>query len=88
LAFAFASVATLWGVFGELFTVGLLFREIEKAGGLSTWLVWGSFVILGIIVLVAIVYAARRMRQILESEPADPGTGLAPPGTEGGWSLL
>jgi hypothetical protein len=87
-AFALASVATLWGVFGELATVGLLFREIEKAGGLGTLLTSVSWVVLGVIVLVVITYTMRRMRQILESPPAARGSGLAAPDTTGAWSLL
>ena len=87
-AFGFASVVTLWGVFGELATVGLLFREIEKAGGLDTLLVWASWVVLGLIVVSAITYTGRRMRQIAESPPADDGAGLTSPGTPGTWSLL
>jgi hypothetical protein len=87
-AFGLASVATLWGVFGELATVGLLFREIEKAGGLGTALVLVSWAILGVIVLVAIAYSWKRMRLILESPPAAEGTGVAGPDTAGAWSLL
>jgi hypothetical protein len=87
-AFALASVVTLWGVFGELATVGLLFREIEKAGGLGTVLAWVSLVALGVIVIVVTVYTMRRMRQILESPGAAPGSGLAAPDATGAWSLL
>ena len=89
-AFGLASVATLWGVFGELLTVGLLFREIEKAGSLSTRLVGASFFILSLIGLATILYAWRRMRQILESDPAPPHAGLAPVNAPGvnTWSLL
>lgn len=87
-AFGLASVVTLWGVFGELATVGLLFREIEKAGGLGAVLVWVSWVVLGVIVFVAIAYTLKRMRLILESPPAPPGTGLAAPDTAEAWSLL
>jgi hypothetical protein len=87
-AFGWASVATLWGVFGELATVGLLFREIEKDGGLATVLVWSSWAVLGAIALVVVAYCMKRMRLILESPPAPPGTGLAAPSTRGAWSLL
>jgi uncharacterized membrane protein YecN with MAPEG domain len=87
-AFAVASVATLWGVFGELVTVGLLFREIEKAGSLPSWLVWALGVVLVVLLLTAVRYAARRMRLLLGATDADGGTGLVAPGVAGTWSLL
>ena len=88
LAFALASIVTLWGVFGELATIGLLYREIEKAGELNTFLVAVSWGVLSLVFLVTVLYSVKRMRQIAESEPADKGTGLAAPGVKGTWSLL
>jgi hypothetical protein len=79
-------VVTLWGVFGELATVGLLFREIEKAGGLSTVLVVLSWILLGAIVFVAVVYTLKRMRLILEQSPAARREDLLAPETA--WPLL
>jgi hypothetical protein len=86
LSFAIASVVTLWGVFGELATVGLLFREIEKAGGLSNVLVVVSWIILAAIIFVAVVYTWKRMRLILEQSPAARRDDLLAPETA--WSLL
>jgi hypothetical protein len=90
LAFGLASIATLWGVFGQLATVGLLFREIEKAGGLSTWLVLVSGAILLLIFAAALAYVWKRMRQIAEGPKAPRTAGLAPPDDPDAkaWSLL
>jgi hypothetical protein len=86
-AFGVASVATLWGVFGQLATVGLLFREIQKAGNLSTVLVTASWIVLGLIAVAAGVYSARRMRQIVEG-PTTSDEAVAPRAAAGSWSLL
>jgi hypothetical protein len=86
-AFGVASIATLWGVFGQLATVGLLFREIEKAGNLSTVLVTASWIVLGLIAVAAGVYSARRMQQIV-AEPTTAEEGVAPRTAAGTWSLL
>jgi hypothetical protein len=86
-AFGVASVATLWGVFGQLATVGLLFREIQKAGNLGTVLVTASWIVLGLIAVAAGVYSARRMRQIVEG-PTTADEVVAPRAAAGSWSLL
>lgn len=87
-AFGCASVATLWGVFGELATIALLFRELEKSARLSTVLVYALWAVLGIVVVVAVAYVVRRMRTILASPAAPAGMGLAAPAAGAGWSLL
>jgi hypothetical protein len=89
-AFAIASVVTLWGVLGELITVGLLLREIGKAGGLSTVLVVLAWGILVAIIGTAVVYTWRRMGSILRPPPGTPETEAlgAPVAPAEPWSLL
>jgi hypothetical protein len=84
-AFAVASIVTMWGVLGELATVGLLFREIEKAGGLSTGLVVLGSCILVAIIIVAGIYTWRRIGFILRPPPGAAPGAVAPAEA---WSLL
>jgi hypothetical protein len=88
LAFIVASVATVWGVLGELGTVGLLFRETEKGASLATVLVWALWIVLSLLLLAAVTYAVRRMRLILSSPAGNRGAGLDAPDSPGTWSLL
>jgi hypothetical protein len=88
-AFGVASVATLWGVFGQILTLALVLRELWVAASLPATLVVALFAVMGIAALAVLVYSCRRMTLILRDAPRATGRGIAVgPRPANAWNLL
>jgi hypothetical protein len=67
-SFLVSSAVTIWAVVGELITVALLFREIERAKSLPTGSLWLLYFLVAVAGILLAFYAWRTMRWILERQ--------------------
>jgi hypothetical protein len=68
LGFLAACLFTLWGVLGELATVGLIFREIQLAGSFPSSVVYLLYGLLVIAIVLTYFYAVGTTGAIIESQ--------------------
>jgi hypothetical protein len=85
-AFLVASSVTLWGVIGQLTTVGLVLYEAEHSTALARGAVIPVWCVIGLALLLVVVYGQKSIRLTLTPPP--PPDGLAPPVASTGWTVL
>ena len=78
---------TLWGVIGELGTVGLVFYEAQHAHGLAQGAVVPLWIVLGAAIALTAPYAIRTIK-LLVGSPAKGARASVAPAAASGWALL
>jgi hypothetical protein len=90
-AFMLASAMTLWGVLGELTTVGLVLYEAQHAKTLALGAVVPIWAIIGLAIVLVAVYGLRTVRMILTPQSNTfmlQNVGGEPTMAPNGWALL
>ena len=85
-AFLLASLVTLWGVIGQLVTVGLVLYEAQHATTLARGAVFPIWCVLGLALLLVSVYGLQSVRLTLAK--ALPPDSRAPVAPAAGWTVL
>lgn len=60
---------TLWGVVGQLGTVGLAFYEVKRAGAIAPGAVVFAWIVIGAALVLIVPYATETIAVIVRSEP-------------------
>ena len=68
VSFLVTSTLTIWAIVGELITVALLFREIEKANSLPIGALWLLYIAVAVAGVLLAFYVWRTIKWILDRQ--------------------